>query len=76
MSQLQYTRMRYKNMDDLNITLERRREIDAILKETQRKYENGEIKSVPLDVFLERHKRKREELNVLIGRNEEDESKL
>ena len=40
-------------MDDLNITPERRREIDEILKETQRRYENGEIKSMTLEEFLE-----------------------
>lgn len=66
----------YSQADDLNITPERKREIDAILKESQRKYENGEIKSIPLDVFLEKQKRKREELNALIERTERDESKL
>lgn len=49
-------------MQDLNITSERRREIDAILKETQKTYENGEIKSIPLDEFLEKRRRKRQEI--------------
>ena len=66
----------YSQTDDLNITPKRKREIDAILKESQRKYENGEIKSIPLDVFLERQKRKMEELNALIERAKRDESKL
>lgn len=55
-------------MDELNITPERKREIDAILKETQRKYENGEIKSIPLEEFLEKMKKKREELNALCNK--------
>lgn len=47
-------------MEDLNITLERRREIDEILKETERKYKNGEIKSIPLEAFLKEQKKKQE----------------
>ena len=45
-------------MEELNITQERKRQIDEILKESQRKYENGGIKSVPLKVFLERNKKR------------------
>lgn len=45
-------------MEEKNITPERKREIDEILKESQRKYESGELKSVPLKVFLERHEKR------------------
>ena len=55
-------------MENLNITPERRREIDAILKETERKYKSGEIKSIPLEEFKEKQKRKRKVLDELIER--------
>lgn len=61
-------------MKVLNITPERRREINTILKENERKYKNGEIKSIPLSEFLEKLKRKREELDKLMERETEDES--
>lgn len=49
-------------MDDLDITPDRRREIGEILKETHKKYMNGEIKARPLEEFLEERKRKIQEL--------------
>ena len=55
-------------MENLNITSERKREIDAILKETERKYKNGEIKSISLEEFKEKQKRKRKVLAELIER--------
>lgn len=55
-------------MQDLNITLECKREIEAILKETQKRYENGEIKSNSLDEFLENRRRKKGR-NIAMGGN-------
>lgn len=66
--------MRHSNMDDLNITLERRREIDAILKETQRKYENGEIKSMTLEEFFEREQKRWETFGYNLLEQEESSS--
>ena len=47
-------------MEEKNITPERKREIDEILKESLRKYESGELECVPLEVFLEEQRKKRE----------------
>ena len=55
-------------MENLNITPERRREIDVILKETERKIKSGEIKSISLEEFKEKQKRKRKVLDELIER--------
>lgn len=43
-------------MNDLDITSERKREIDEILKETHNQYMNGEIKARPLKEFMEERK--------------------
>lgn len=45
------------SMNNLDITPERRREIDEILKETHKKYMNGEIGSMPLEEFLKKRKK-------------------
>lgn len=61
-------------MESLNITLERRREIDRILKENERKYKNGELNKTPLSEFLEKQKSKREVIDGLIERQGQNES--
>lgn len=45
-----------------SITPERKREIDEVLKETHKKFMNGEIKARPIKEFWEERKRKNEEL--------------
>ena len=40
-------------MDDLDISHERKIEIDKLLKETEDKYKRGEIKARPLKEFLD-----------------------
>jgi hypothetical protein len=42
--------------EGLNISKERKLEINNILKESQRRYENGEIKAIPLKEFLKRQR--------------------
>lgn len=54
--------------ESLSIAIERKHEI---LKESYRKYMNGEVNKIPLDVFLERRKEKRKELEKLIMLQEE-----
>lgn len=40
--------------ESLGITIERKHEIDENLRESYRKYMNGEDNTIPLDEFLER----------------------
>ena len=49
-------------MDDLNISKERKIEIDNILKKSLEDYKNGKIKATPLDVFLEKFKKRYEKM--------------
>ena len=56
--------------EELGISEERKQEIDNILKETERKYKKGEIKSVSLDEFKEHLAEKRKELTLKISEDE------
>lgn len=46
-------------MKELNISKERKAEIDAILRESEERYKRGEIKSMPLNEFLEMQEKRR-----------------
>jgi hypothetical protein len=56
--------------ETLQISEERKREIDEILKETHRKLMNGEIETISLEEFLE--KRKEEMKNTIKGRRKNE----
>jgi RimJ/RimL family protein N-acetyltransferase len=57
------------SMSDLDITPERKIEIDEILKETHKKFINGEIKAIPIKEFWE--ERKNEELKSSYGEGDD-----
>lgn len=46
---------------NLNISKERKNEIDDILKENQKKFENGELKKHSLKEFDEKHEIRKKE---------------
>ena len=60
--------------ESLEISLERKREIDSILMETHRKYLNGEIKTMSLEEFKKRQEQRVIELEKLISEQERRDS--
>jgi len=57
-------------MNNLNISKERKNEIDNILKENQRKFENGELEKHSLKEFKEKYEIRRKEFEKLCMEND------
>ena len=53
------------NNKKLNLSIERKKEIDKILIDTERKILSGEIKTCSLKEFKQKQKQKRKELKSL-----------